>query len=116
MESGEERGPEVEVHDLEGDFRNFLDKGFRASDFVDQHFMNEETKLVLAKMPLENTLPRVQRMLLHLVTCVHDAEIEIGNLHSYFLSKDKLTSFEAEVKTLKEAKVAFDLRGKNLKK
>ncbi|KAL4313726.1 hypothetical protein AHAS_Ahas15G0013900 [Arachis hypogaea] len=69
--------------------RHVLDKGFRALDFVDQYFMSEETKLVLAKIPLEDTLPRVQQMLLHSATYVCDAEIKIANLRSNFLSKDK---------------------------
>ncbi|XLT29611.1 hypothetical protein HN873_060903 [Arachis hypogaea] len=89
-------------------------------------------------MSLEGTLSRVQRMLLHSAAYVRDAKIEIGNLCFYFLSKDKVitdansqiqklnstvtsllekqTSLEAEVKTLKEAKTTFDLRGENLKK
>ncbi|KAL4329719.1 hypothetical protein AHAS_Ahas13G0328200 [Arachis hypogaea] len=68
--------------------------------------MSEETKLVLAKMPFEDTLPRVQRMLFRSATYIQDAELEIFNLCSGFLSKDK----EIAVKT------STDSKAENLKK
>ncbi|XLT06267.1 hypothetical protein HN51_045016 [Arachis hypogaea] len=161
-ESGEGQG--LEVHILEGDsrtnslarkklknvgqdddaalapfsFKHVLDKGFRTLKFVDHHFMDEDTKAVLAKMPLEDTLPRVQRMFLCSTTYVRDIDVEISILRSKLLSKDKMiaekniqiqklnnsvtdlqgkqTSLENEVKSLKEAKVASDSRERALKK
>ncbi|KAL4390526.1 hypothetical protein AHAS_Ahas03G0153900 [Arachis hypogaea] len=70
--------------------RHVLDKGFRTPDFVDHHFIDEDTRAVLAKMPLENTLPRFQRMLLCSATYVRDAKVEILSLRLNFQSKDKM--------------------------
>ncbi|XLT32833.1 hypothetical protein HN873_064125 [Arachis hypogaea] len=89
-------------------------------------------------MPLEDTLPRVQRMFLCSTTYVRDIDVEISILRSKLLSKDKMiaekniqiqklnnsvtdlqgkqTSLENEVKSLKEAKVASDSRERALKK
>ncbi|KAL4315255.1 hypothetical protein AHAS_Ahas15G0166800 [Arachis hypogaea] len=161
-ESGKGQGPEV--HSLEEDspnnsptkkklksvgkddadvpvpssFRHVLDKGFWAPNLVDHHFINEDTKLVLSKISLEHTLPRVQGMLFHSATYVQDAEIETSNLRSDFLSTDKIiadaniqiqklntlvttlqerqASLENKVKSLKEAKAASDEKGENMKK
>ncbi|XLS78623.1 hypothetical protein HN51_062848, partial [Arachis hypogaea] len=42
-------------------FRHVLAKGFHASEFVDKNFMDEDTRAVLAKIPLEDTLPGFKR-------------------------------------------------------
>ncbi|KAL4357431.1 hypothetical protein AHAS_Ahas09G0186000 [Arachis hypogaea] len=46
---------------------------------------SEDTKLGLAKMPLEDTFFRVQKMFLYSVTYVRDAKVEISNLQSEFV-------------------------------
>ncbi|KAL4337533.1 hypothetical protein AHAS_Ahas12G0119700 [Arachis hypogaea] len=81
-----------------------LDKGFWAPDFMDRHLLNENTKLGLAKMPLEDTLPRVQRILLRSAT------------YSLPFKRKKQTSLENEVRSLKKAQASSNLRAENLKK
>lgn len=100
--------------------------------------MDEDIWVAFAKMPLEVTLPWVQRMLLLSATYVRDADVEIMSLCSEFLAKDKLIAeatnqakdlnnsvttlqakqifLEDEVKTLKSAQAASDLREVTWKK
>ncbi|KAL4328664.1 hypothetical protein AHAS_Ahas13G0222700 [Arachis hypogaea] len=71
-------------------FRHVLDKELQAPEFVDKHFMDEDTREILAKMLLGYILPRVQRMLPRSVTYVWDVEVEITSLRSELLAKDKM--------------------------
>ncbi|KAL4321800.1 hypothetical protein AHAS_Ahas14G0146700 [Arachis hypogaea] len=86
-------------------------EGFRAPEFVDQHFIDEDTRAVFAKMPLEDTLPRFQMMLLRSATYVRDVEVEILSLRSEFLSKDKMIAV-ANTQIQKLSTSITDLQGR----
>ncbi|QHN85495.1 uncharacterized protein DS421_16g537910 [Arachis hypogaea] len=80
LEGGREgQGPEV--HNLE--------KDSHTNSPLKKKPKNKDAKLGLAKMPLEDALSRVQRMLLRPTTYVQDAEVKDSNLHAEFVVKDK---------------------------
>ncbi|QHO53203.1 uncharacterized protein DS421_2g45830 [Arachis hypogaea] len=100
--------------------------------------MTDDTKSGMAKMPLGDTLPRVQRMLLSLDTFIRDDEKEVLNHHSKFITKDKElkrsaaqiqslnaslaslqeenTTLQRKIKSLEEAKKTFETKLENLNK
>ncbi|QHO43155.1 uncharacterized protein [Arachis hypogaea] len=66
-----------------------LKKDFRYCDFVDSFLLTEETKSKLVEMPVEDTLPRIQKMLLRSAAFVRDVEKEILSFRSKIASKEK---------------------------
>ncbi|KAL4316582.1 hypothetical protein AHAS_Ahas15G0299500 [Arachis hypogaea] len=77
---GGREGQSPEVHNLEEDSPS--------NSPLKKKPKNRDTKLGLAKISLQDTLPRVQRILLQSTTYVRDAEMEIINLHAEFVVKD----------------------------
>ncbi|KAL4305896.1 hypothetical protein AHAS_Ahas16G0124100 [Arachis hypogaea] len=90
-----------------------LEKESRGSGFMDSFLLTKDAKLGLAKMPLEDALSRVQRMLLRPTTYVQDAEVKDSNLHAEFVEQ---TTLQGKVKDLKNAKASSDLKVENPKK
>ncbi|XP_015939032.1 uncharacterized protein LOC107464666 isoform X4 [Arachis duranensis] len=66
-----------------------LKKDFRYCDFVDSFLLIEATKSKSVEMPVEDTLPRIQKMLLGSVAFVRDVEKEIPSFRSKIASKEK---------------------------
>ncbi|KAL4316822.1 hypothetical protein AHAS_Ahas15G0323500 [Arachis hypogaea] len=62
---------------------------FRYCDFVDSFLLTEETKSKLVEMPVEDTLPRIQKILLRSAAFVRDVEKEIPSFRSKIASKEK---------------------------
>ncbi|QHO11260.1 uncharacterized protein DS421_15g496590 [Arachis hypogaea] len=103
------------VHDVE-------DKESQASEFVDEYLLTEKTKSGLAKLPLEETLPQVQRMLLRSATYIRDVEKEISIFRSEVLEQEKdlkearleVENLNRSVKTLREEKQSIEAKFKTL--
>ncbi|XP_052117476.1 uncharacterized protein LOC110281311 isoform X3 [Arachis duranensis] len=66
-----------------------LKKDFRYCDFVDSFLLTEATKSKSVEMPVEDTLPRIQKMLLRSAAFVRDVEKEIPSFRSKIASKEK---------------------------
>ncbi|QHO41619.1 uncharacterized protein DS421_5g147300 [Arachis hypogaea] len=65
------------------------EKEFQALEFIDEYLMIDEIKSGMAKLPLKETLPHVQRMLLRSAIYIRDAEKEVVNFHSKYLGQEK---------------------------
>ncbi|KAL4373263.1 hypothetical protein AHAS_Ahas05G0064300 [Arachis hypogaea] len=62
----------------------------------------------IADMKKENTLPRVQRIFLCSTTYVRDVEVEISNLRTEFMAKDKqIDNVNSQVKSLNASLATF---------
>nr|XP_025606159.1 uncharacterized protein LOC112697268 isoform X1 [Arachis hypogaea]XP_025606160.1 uncharacterized protein LOC112697268 isoform X1 [Arachis hypogaea] len=60
-------------------FGCILKKEFQVPEFIDEYLLIDMTKSCLAKLPLDETMPQVQRMLFYLATCIRYGEKDISN-------------------------------------